>query len=99
MMANLLCWFVYLIYFIVFISLSFFIGYQQTAVILNVPVMSLAFSDLHVVVVGYEKVVSGGNLYLSNEFDPWSRLYNYPKGWLVRGYLGLDHKNLFFWVC
>lgn len=71
-------------------------GYQQAADVLNLPVMTPAFSDLHVIVSGYETTVSGGNPYISNETDPWNRLYNYPRAWMILAYSGLDHQNLFF---
>jgi len=91
---------VYIFFYVfILILLSIALGYDRAFLVLDVPVMSPAFSDLHVIVAGYESLVNGYDPYSHSEFDPWGRLYNYPRWWLGLGYLGLSHVNLFFIGC
>lgn len=87
----------YFLFYIVLYLLFFnYLGYQKASTALAIPTMTPAFVDLHVIVAAYDTIQSGGNPYLSNILDPWDRLYNYPKGWMSLGALGLDKNNLFY---
>ena len=88
-----------LFYLSLLLLLYYFLGYEKAFMVLDIPVMIPAFADLHVIVGGYETMINGGDPYLANGFDPWGRLYNYPRWWLLLGYLGLNHGNLFFLGC
>jgi hypothetical protein len=49
----------------------------------GVPSVGTPFSDLYVFSAASTEFGHGGNPYLSNPSDPWTRTYNYPRAWLL----------------
>ena len=72
------------------------LGYDKGMRLFDIPPMLPAFADLHVIVGGYETALAGINPYITNPYDPWQRLLNYPRIWMYLGDLGLTHQNIFF---
>jgi hypothetical protein len=49
----------------------------------GVPSVGAPFSDLYVFPAAATEFAHGGNPYLRNPSDPWGRIYNYPRAWLL----------------
>ncbi len=59
------------------------VGLESTLQRAGVPSVGAPFSDLYVFPAAAQELARGGNPYLSNPLDPWQRLYNYPRAWLL----------------
>lgn len=73
-----------------FLLLFQFYGYENTWRLWNLDVMMPHFADNLGVLSWAEALAKGINPYEQSPFDPWGRISNYPKGWHLLYYAGLD---------
>ena len=58
-------------------------GFEPALRAAGVPSVGAPFSDLYVFSAAAAEFAHGGNPYLRNPSDPWTRTYNYPRAWLL----------------
>ena len=58
-------------------------GVESTLRLAGVPSVGAPFPDLYVFPAAATEFAHGGDPYLRNPSDPWGRVYNYPRIWLL----------------
>lgn len=61
---------------------------------IGVPVETLSFADLRPILGAGESIESGFDPMVENPGDPWGRVMNYPRIWLVLPALGLTQNHV-----
>jgi hypothetical protein len=65
----------------------------ETWRVLGVASLKPSFADARVITLGWDNYRRGFNPLRANPSDPWQRLMNYPRLWLLPSYLGLGERH------